>query len=353
MRLRNRLVFVITLGWLLSQPCFHNALTPAAELGQPLTMTSIVAGAKKEGKVSWGTYLDEKEVGEINQAFQKEFPFIKVDYTRLRPPHERLMLEMQAGNFPYDAMMVRPNLIAQHKQLGHLFSAIDWRGLFAIDPRMIHPDGFGVGLITNPIVIVYNKNLVPKERVPKTWADCHDPYFKGKLVTLVDASHTVALWGAFGEKWAIDFAKKLLTNNPRWVSGNTNSQTLVATGEMLLVCPAGHGSFYRYVKDQPGVPLGAVFPEGPIVVNRDVVVAPIKGAANPNAALLLTGWIASKGVTLMHTGRESVFHSGSELGGLAKRMKRDIKVESWEMLAEEEKYERPLMEIWGFPKPKN
>ena len=89
------------------------------------------------------------------------------------------------------------------------------------------------------------------------------------------------------------------------------------------------------------------------MVNRDVVVAPIKGAANPNAALLLTGWIASKGVTLMHTGRESVFHSGSELGGLAKRMKRDIKVESWEMLAEEEKYERPLMEIWGFPKPKN
>jgi ABC-type Fe3+ transport system substrate-binding protein len=131
---------------------------------------------------------------------------------------------------------------------------------------LIHVDSsrwFWRGLITNPIVIVYNKNLVPKERVPKTWADCHDPYFKGKLVTLVDASHTVALWGAFGEKWATDFAKKLLTNNPRWVSGNTNSQTLVATGEMLLVCPAGYGSFYRYVKDQPGVPLGTCF-LGPI-----------------------------------------------------------------------------------------
>src|SRR6266498_3672290 len=86
-------------------------------------------------------------------------------------------------------------------------------------------------------------------------------------------------------------------------------KTLVATGEMLLVCPAGHGSFYRYVKDQP---LGAVFPEGPIVANRDVLIAPIKGAANPNAALLLTGWVASKGVTLMRTGRESVFHPGSE-----------------------------------------
>ena len=353
MRLRNRQIIILVFGWLQIPLSLLNARTDAAELGQPVTMNSIVAAAKKEGKVSWGSYLDEKEVGEINQVFHKEFPFIKVDYTRLRPPHERLMLEMQVGHFPYDAMMVRPNLIAQHKQLGHFFDAIDWRGLFGIDPRMIHADGFGVAVVTNPIVIVYNKNLVPKERVPKTWADCHDPYFKGKLVTLVDASHTVALWGAFGEQWALDFAKKLLANNPRWVSGNTNSQTLVATGEMLLVCPAGHGSFYRYVKEQPGVPLGAVFPEGPIVANRDVLIAPIKGAANPNAALLLTGWVASKGVTLLRTGRESVFHPGSELGGQVKRMMRDVKVESWEMLTEEEKYERQLMEIWGFPKAKN
>ena len=325
----------------------------AAELAKPLTINALIEGAKKEGKVSWGTYLDEKEVGEINKAFQKEFPFIKIEYTRLRPPHERLMLEMQAGNFPYDAMMVRPNLIGQHKQFGHFFDSIDWKGLFGIDPRMVPPDGFGVSIVTNPIVIVYNKNLVPKDRVPRTWADCYDPYFKGKLVTLVDSSHAVALWGAFGEKWTLDFAKKLLTNNPRWVSGNTNSQTLVATGEMLMVCPAGHGSFYRYVKDQPGVPLGAVFPEGPIVVNRDVLIAPIKGSASPNAALLLTGWVGSKGVTLMRTGRESVFHPGSELGAQAKRMGREVKVEPWEMMTDEEKYERPLMETWGFPKAKN
>ena len=89
------------------------------------------------------------------------------------------------------------------------------------------------------------------------------------------------------------------------------------------------------------------------MANRDVPIAPIKGAANPNAALLLTGWVASKGVTVMRTGRESVFHPGSELGGQVKRMMRDIKVESWEMLTEEEKYERQLMEIWGFPKAKN
>jgi iron(III) transport system substrate-binding protein len=351
----RRLVAIAVFGFLLlvASARMRTAVSDAAELTAPLTLNLLIAAAKKEGRVSWGTYLDEKEVGEINEAFQREFPFIKVDYTRLRPPHERLMLEMQAGNFPYDAMMVRPNLIAQHKQFGHFFPAIDWRGLFGIEPRMIHPESFGVSVVTNPIVAVYNKNLVPKERVPKTWADCYDPYFRGKLVTLVDASHTIALWSAFGDKWALDFAKKLLANSPRWVSGNTNSQTLVATGEMLLVCPAGHGSFYRYVKDQPGVPLAAEFPDGPVVANRDVLVAPIKGAAHPNAALLLTGFVASKGVTLMRTGRESVFHPDSELGSRVRRMMRDIKVESWEMFSDEEKYERQILELWGFPKAKN
>jgi iron(III) transport system substrate-binding protein len=320
--------------------------------GRP-AMNAIIEGAKKEGKVSWGSYLDDAEVSELNKAFQKEFPFVKVEYTRLRPPYERLLLEMQAGNFPYDTMAVRPNLIGQHRQLGYLIDPIDWRGIFNIDPRMVHPEGIAVSAITNPAIIAYNKNLVPKERVPRTWADCYDPFFKGKLAVLVGASQVVTLWSAFGEKWGLDFTKKLLNNNPRWVSGNTNAQNLVATGEMLMVCPTGHGTWYRYVKDQPGAPLAAVFPEGPIATDRDMLLTPIKGAAHPSAALLLTGWIGSKGVTYMRTGRESIFHPNSELGAQVKRMGREIKVQPWEILVEEEKYERRILEIWGFPKAKN
>lgn len=318
-----------------------------------LPMNTIIEGAKKEGKVSWGSYLDDAEVGDLNKAFQKEFPFVKVEYTRLRPPYERLLLEMQAGNFPYDTMAIRPNLMGQHRQLGYLIDPIDWKGMFSVDPRMVHPEGVAVSAITNPAVIVYNKNLVPKQHVPKSWADCYNPYFKGKLAVLVGTSQVVTLWSAFGEKWGLDFAKKLLTNNPRWVSGNTNSQTLVATGEMLMVCPTSHGTWYRYVKDQPGAPLAAVFPEGPIATDRDMLITPIKGAPHPNAALLLTGWIGAKGVTYMRTGRESIFHPNSELGAQVKRMGREIKVQPWEVLIEEEKYERRILEIWGFPKAKN
>ena len=348
----NGIVRVLCFGlliWGVVQPLAVFAAEPARRPA----INVIIEGAKKEGKVSWGSYLDETEVGELNKAFQKEYPFIKVDYTRLRPPYERLLLEMQAGNFPYDTMAIRPDLIGQHRQLGYLIDPFDWNGVFGVDTRMIHPDRFAVSLITNPSVIVYNKNLVPKEHVPKTWADCYDPHFKGKLVVLVAAGQVVTLWSAFGEKWGLDFAKRLLANNPRWVSGNTNALTLVASGEMLMVCPTSHGTWYRYVKDQPGAPVAAVFPEGPVATDRDMLLTPIKGAGNPNAALLLTGWAASKGVTFLRTGRESVFHPGSELGAQVKRMGREIKVQPWEFVTDEEKYQRRILEIWGFPKAKN
>ena len=181
-----------------------------------VALNAIIEGAKKEGKVSWGSYLDDAEVGDLNKAFQKEFPFVKVEYTRLRPPYERLLLEMQAGNFPYDTMAIRPNLVGQHRQLGYLIDPIDWKSIFSLDPRMVHPEGIAVSVITNPAIIAYNKNLVPKQYVPKSWADCYNPYFKGKLAVLVGASQVVTLWGAFGEQWGVDFAKKVLNNNPRW-----------------------------------------------------------------------------------------------------------------------------------------
>ena len=80
-------------------------------------------------------------------------------------------------------------------------------------------------------------------------------------------------------------------------------------------------------------------------------MTPIKGAANPNASVLMTGWIARTGVKYLHTGRESIFHPESELGAEIKRMKRDIKVISWDMSLKAEDYMRKILEVWGFPKP--
>ena len=48
-----------------------SALSAPVEAAEKLTIKSIVEGAKKEGKVSWGTNLEEHEVQKLHQAFQR------------------------------------------------------------------------------------------------------------------------------------------------------------------------------------------------------------------------------------------------------------------------------------------
>jgi ABC-type Fe3+ transport system substrate-binding protein len=349
------LTSAIVAGGVIALICGSTAVTFAAGDAKGLTMDSIIAGAKKEGKISWGTNLRPREVKKLNKAFQKEYPFIKkISYSRARGGEqaESVISEMQAGIFPYDLIHVQPELASRYRKLGFLMDRIDWKGLFGVDPTLITPGGFGVSVGNNSAGIVYNKAQVPKDRVPKKWSDCYDPFFKGRVSVDVRPTHMMSVWAGYGEEWTLDFAKKLLANKPRWIRGNTQATLLVAAGELLISCPASHGSWYRQSSRKPNFPAGFVFPEGPIVAGRDLNLSPIKGrTASPNTAILLSGWISTKGVTYLDTGRESLFHPGTKLGKRFKESKREIKVQSWGDFQKEEERTRKILGIWGFPKP--
>ena len=340
------------IAWLLH--AVAPAVAIAAQAGKGPTLETILQGAKQEGKLSWTSNLEEHEVRELNKAFQQEYPFItSINYKRVMggEQQQRVMSEMQAGIFPYDLMSVEAEVSDDFQKMGVIGGAVDWQRLFGVDPRMVHPQGFSVSVGNNPAVIYYNKNLVPKEHIPKTWADCYNPYFMGKVILDVRPAHMLSLIPAYGEEWVIDYARKLLANKPKWMRGNSLGTTMVAAGEVPLSCPASHGSWYRASLGKTNYPVGVVFPEGPVVASRELMMTPIKGAANPNASVLMTGWIARTGVKYLHTGRESIFHPESELGAEIKRMKRDIKVISWDMSLKAEDYMRKILEVWGFPKP--
>ena len=188
--------------------------------------------------------------------------------------------------------------------------------------------------------------------MPKKWSDCYDPFFKGKLSLDVRPDHMLSVWGGYGEEWTLDFARKLAANQPRWIRGNTQATLLLAAGEVFISCPASHGSWYRQSSRKPNFPVGFVFPEGPIVAGRDLLITPMKGSPHPNAAILLAGWVASKGVTHLDTGRESLFHPGTRLGKEFKETNREIKIQSWEMMNEAEQDMNKILQLWGFPKAK-
>ena len=216
---------------------------------------------------------------------------------------------------------------------------------------MIHPDRFAVSVGNNTAGIIYSKRKVPKDRIPKKWSDCYDPYFKGKLSVDVRPDHMISVWGGYGEEWTLEFAKKLKANDPRWIRGNTQATLLVAAGELLISCPASRGSWYRQWSRKKNFPVEFVFPEGPIVGGRDLLLSPMKGAGSPYTAILLTGWIASKGVVYIDSGRETIFHPGTKLGKELKESNREIKIQSWDSIETSAARQQKILELWGFPKP--
>ena len=345
-RIREALVLAFLLPLL---ECF--LLPPGNAAETKLTLDSIMQGAKKEGKLSWATNLVDEEVVALNKAFQKEYPFIKsVEYARMRGPeeNEKLLSEMQAGIYPYDMVHVGDDLISRYQSLGFLMGPIDWNGLFKVDPRMIPPQRFGVSVANTLAGIMYNKPKVPKEQIPKTWNDCTNPFFKGKMAVEVRPQQFPSLAADRSEEWALDFAKKIAANNPRWVSSGTAALTMIVAGELLLLCPTSYGTYYRQASRNPNFPVGWVFPEGTILGDRGLLLSPVKGAANTHAAILFVGWVATKGLTNLDTGRESIFHPETKLGAQFKGRK--IKVADWDSTTQSDILSKKIAEVWGFPK---
>jgi ABC-type Fe3+ transport system substrate-binding protein len=346
----QRVALLLLMGlFAASRPWSLVATSEAAEA--KLSMDSILQGARREGKLSWASNLVDEEVVALNKAFQKEFPFMKsVEYARMRGPeeNERFLSEMQAGVFTHDMVHVGSDLIPRFQSLGFLVEQIDWSGLFKIDPRMVHPRRFGVAVANTLGGIMYSKTKVPKEHIPKTWEDCTNPFFSGKMATEVRPQQFTELATAKGEEWAVEYAKKIAANKPRWMSSGTAALTLMVAGEILMLCPTSYGTWYRQASRNPNFSVGWVFPEGTILGDRSLLLSPMKGAANPNAAILFVGWVASKGLPILDTGRESLFHPDTKLG---KQLKgRPVKVEDWDTVDKAERISKRIVEVWGFPK---
>jgi ABC-type Fe3+ transport system substrate-binding protein len=347
----RRVAFLLVICLLAASVVCTFVATSSEAAEAKLSMDSILQGARREGKLSWASNLVDEEVTALNKAFQKEFPFIKsVEYARMRGPeeNERLLSEMQAGVFTHDMVHVGADLIPRYQSLGFLVDPIDWNGLFKIDARMIHPRRFGVAVANTLGGIMYNKTKVPKEHIPKTWEDCTKPFFSGKMATEVRPQQFTELAAAKGEEWAVEYAKKIAANKPRWMSSGTAALTLMVAGEILMLCPTSYGTWYRQASRNPNFPVGWVFPEGTILGDRSLLLSPMKGAASPNAAILFVGWVASKGLPILDTGRESLFHPETKLG---KQLKgRPVKVEDWDAVEQAERVSKRIVEVWGFPK---
>ena len=336
----------------LGAACLPEGQVAAQGFGRSLD--EIVKLAKNEGKVRFcSSSPDNRSAKKFFEPFKKKYPGVEVEYTRCRgvESRERILNELLGGQVDYDLLHVSSELIPKFMKAGLIAGPFDWKGLFNIRDNYISPDRYMVAAGNSTDVILYNSKLVAKEHIPRDWNDCLSSHWKGNFLVETRANVFSGLYPHWGKERLLDFARKLAANKPVFNRGNTASMNKVIAGEYPMMCGSYLSSALRELSRDPSVPLGIAVPKE-VPSNLFATLGIIKTSKNPNAALLLAGFLGSdegqKSYRLIF--RESPYDEGSETGKLIKQAGAKILFTGWDYPVDQEnQVVRWIVEAWGFP----
>jgi ABC-type Fe3+ transport system substrate-binding protein len=255
-------------------------------------------GARKEGKVTiYSGMIVDQALRPMAEAFEKKYPFIKVEYWRAASPQivQKALAEARAGKVQVDVL--ESTSLAPPVIRGGLAQKFHSPETDTYPAHLIDKNGLWASTRLSYFGAAYNTSQVKKEDAPKTWEDFLDPKWKGKIAWRVGGGDTGAelfvtnlrvLWG---DDKALDYIKKLAKQD---VVGYTSSArqlvNQVMAGEYTIALNIFlHHPLISQLKGAPVSPL----PIAPIPsLNGTVLLA--KNAPDPYAAMLLIDFMLSK-----------------------------------------------------------
>ena len=250
----------------------------------------LIEAAKKEGKIVYYTADFTEVEQEITKAFNKRFPFVRVEMVRAPGGQliTRIKTEASAGKLSADVVNHSDRGLMQ--ALEDLFqdyappNAADYREDVLISPKLWPRSTLGWA-------IAYNTEL--EKNPPKSWMDLTKPEYGPKKIGQVIAPSGGTTWTrimferqTFGE----DYWKKQAATQPiLYPSGAPTSDALVR-GE----CSIGVLLYnIAYIKKRDGAPVDIIFPSDGVPLNF-YAAGVTKTATSPNAAKLFLNWSLSE-----------------------------------------------------------
>jgi iron(III) transport system substrate-binding protein len=270
---------------------------PASAADQnPFGPPELIEAAKKEGKLVYYTANFTEVEQEVIKAFNKRFPFVRVEMVRAPGGQliTRIKTEAAAGKLSAD--------VVDHSDRGLM---LEMQDLFQ-DYAPPNAGEYIPSVLVSPKLwpratigwsIAYNTELV--KNPPKSWQDLTKPEYGNGQIGQVIAPSGGTTWTrvlferkVLGEDY---WAKQAATKPMLYPSGAPASDSLVR-GEVSIAV-----LLYNIVwtKKRDGAPLEIFFPPEGVPVNPYAAGIP-KTAANANAAKLFLNWcLSEEGQTFM------------------------------------------------------
>jgi iron(III) transport system substrate-binding protein len=250
----------------------------------------LIEAAKKEGRLVFYTASFTEVEQEVIRAFNKRFPFVKVEMVRASGGQliTRIRTEAAAGKLIADVIDHSDRGIMLENQ--DLF--MDYAPPNAADyiPES-HPSPKIWPRITLGWSIAYNTELV--KNPPKSWMDLTKPeYANGQIGQVIAPSGGTTWTRTMFERQVLgeDYWQKQAATKPRLYPSGAPLSDAVVRGE-VSIGPLLYNIIFTKKRD--GAPVEIVFPPEGVPVNPYADAIP-KTAANPNAAKLFLNWCLSE-----------------------------------------------------------
>jgi len=159
-------------------------LAKLAKLSPEARQKALVDGARAEREVTFYSSLQPPQVELFTRAFQKRYPFLKVNAARISGSKVvvRIQSEMNAGKNLVDVINVSGEEAAALKKVGSLDPYLSPQRDF-YPPSAKDKDGYFTAMSFLTMVLGYNTNLVKRADVPKSYEDLLQPSGKAKCTS--------------------------------------------------------------------------------------------------------------------------------------------------------------------------
>ena len=267
-----------------ASPTFAQTLSEIARYNGANRTERLVAGAKKEGALSFYSSSVAEDTAPAIAAFKKKYGVdVQVWRGSTETIIQRAVAETRAGRCPADAYHAgSPALEPLHRE--KLLLPMNSPATAAVMPQALRPHGEYVGISVNLFAGAYNTNLVKPDEAPKSYEDLKHPRWKGRLaIEADDAPWFAALVTELGEEQGLKLFKDIVqTNGMSARKGHTLLANLVAAGEVPLAL-----TVFSYKSDQlqrAGAPVRTFYLPPVIALATGVAVS--RCAPHPHAAVL-------------------------------------------------------------------
>ena len=262
--------------------------------------SSVYQAAQKEGTVVVYGSPTASQFANITAAFNAVYPGITVKYTSLQPPQAvpQVESEISATGHSADVLLQAATTMYTLEPFDDIVQPYVSPYAAGFPSQVLDPLQQSTPIIELAFGWAYNTNLITAANVPTTMAQVANSQFKGDIVMNDPTTGTAftqywaALAGVLGNSTVTTFLQNLKANAaPTIVPTTTSCMNDVASGA-YAICLGG------YMQDaapdiQSAAPMKFLNITGLPLMVTPSMSGILKGALHPNAAQLLTDFMAS------------------------------------------------------------